>query len=129
MGLGMAIGMAASLALGIAVGTTIAAPLEERDARSPIVASGTSELAVGPTGSARGDQVISAVLAAAPRCTPEIRMAGAPAAERVEFLEQARQLATEASNVDGLRFVRWRVIERDGRLFGVLYGERCDGPA
>jgi hypothetical protein len=126
--LAVAVGMAAGLALGIVVGTTIATRIDTRDARSPIVVSGTSGLAAGSNGSDRGEQVISAVLAAAPRCTPDIRIAGAPAAERVEFLEQARELATEASSVDGLRNVQWRVIERDGRLFGVLYGERCDGP-
>jgi len=126
--LAVTVGMAGGLALGIVVGTTIATPVETRDPRSPIVASGTSELAVGSNGSDRGEQVISAVLAAAPRCTPDIRIAGAPASEHVEFLEEARQLATEASSVDGLRNVRWRVIERDGRLFGVLYGERCEEP-
>lgn len=129
MWLAMAVGMAGGLALGIVVDKTTATPIDTRDARPPIVASGTSGLAVGSDGSERGEQVISAVLAAAPRCTPDIRMAGAPASEHVEFLEEARQLATEASNVDGLRNVRWRVIERDGRLFGVLYGERCEEPA
>ena len=129
MAFGVAAGMVAGLALGAVIDKATATPIDTRDARAPIVASGTSGLAVGPKGGERGEQVISAVLAAAPRCTPDIRMAGAPASEHVEFLEEARQLATEASNVDGLRNVRWRVIERDGRLFGVLYGERCEEPA
>ena len=78
------------------------------------------------TGAERAERVIAAVLAAAPECTPEIRMAGAPAAERGEFIEDAERLATEASGEQGLTSVRWHLTERDGRLFGVLYGERCD---
>jgi hypothetical protein len=75
---------------------------------------------------ARGERIVAGVLAAAPECEPDIRMAGAPASEREEFLREARRLAAEAAEDQGLVNVVWRVIERDGRLYGVLYGERCD---
>jgi hypothetical protein len=78
------------------------------------------------TGAERAERAISAILAAAPACTPEIRMAGAPASERAEFTEEAERMAAEASGEQGLSNVRWKVIERDGRLFGVLYAERCE---
>jgi hypothetical protein len=87
--------------------------------------TGGSESFPSLTGAERAERVIAAVLAAAPACTPEIRMAGAPASERGEFIEDAERLAAEASDEQGLRSVRWKVTERDGRLFGVLYGERC----
>lgn len=121
-----AAGVALGAGLGAAAAATVSPVTEARDARSPIAMSGTFGSASGSEGSDRADQVIAAVLAAAPRCTPEIRMAGAPSAERTEFLEDARRLALEASEVQGLRSVSWRVIERGGRVFGVLYGERCD---
>jgi hypothetical protein len=89
------------------------------------LATGGSPSIPDLTGAERAERAIAAVLAAAPACTPEIRMAGAPATERGEFIEQAERLATEASVDQGLRSVRWKVIERGGRLFGVLYGERC----
>jgi hypothetical protein len=118
-----ATGMAIGLGLGAAVATTVPPATQARDARSPLAA--TSSWGSEPGGSERAERVIAAVLAAAPRCTPEIRMAGAPAAERTEFLDEARRFAAEASE-RGLRSVRWKVIERHGRLFGVLYGERCE---
>ena len=89
------------------------------------LATGDSPRTPDLTGAERAERVIAAVLAAAPACTPEIRMAGAPASERAEFFEDAERLATEASDEQGLRSVRWKVTERDGQLFGVLYGERC----
>ncbi len=87
--------------------------------------TGGSESFPSLTGAERAERVIAAVLAAAPACTPEIRMAGAPASKRGEFIEDAERLAAEASDEQGLRSVRWKVTERDGQLFGVLYGERC----
>ena len=120
-GLGVAIG----LGLGGLV-RTIAAPTEAGEGGSLVVASGGSGAASELGRIDRAEQVISGVLAAAPRCTPEIRMAGASVAERRDFLEEARRLAAEASDAQGLQSVRWRVIQLDGRLFGVLYGERCE---
>jgi hypothetical protein len=73
----------------------------------------------------RAQRIVADVLAAAPECEPDIRMAGAPADEREEFLRKAEQLAAEAAEEQGLHNVVWRVVERDGRLYGVLYGERC----
>lgn len=125
LSLAAAVGVAVGLGLGALVPTT-AAPTEVRDGRSLVLASGGSASVSERGGFDRADRVIAAVLAAAPRCTPDIRMAGAPVAERSGFLEEARRLAAEASDAQGLRSVRWRVIERDGRLFGVLYGERCE---
>lgn len=125
LSLAAAAGVAIGLGLGALVPTT-AAPTEAGEGRSLVLASGGSGSASEPGGIDRAEQVISAVLAAAPRCTPDIRMAGAPVAERSGFLEEARRLAAEASDAQGLRSVRWGVIERDGRLFGVLYGERCE---
>lgn len=87
--------------------------------------TGDSESFPSLTGAERAERVIAAVLAAAPACRPEIRMAGAPASKRGEFIEDAERLATEASDEQGLRSVHWKVTERDGQLFGVLYGERC----
>jgi hypothetical protein len=121
-----AAGVALGVGLGAAAAATVSPATEARDARSPTATSGSFASASGAGGSDRADQVIAAVLAAAPRCTPEIRMAGAPSAERTEFVEEARRLALDASEVHHLRSVRWRVIERGGRIFGVLYGERCD---
>ena len=116
--------------LGGLLGATLlsSAPTAARDARArpagPAIVGGlpTPDL----TGAERAERAIAAILAAAPACTPEIRMAGAPASERDEFAEEAERLAAEASGEQGLSSVRWKVIERDGRLFGVLYGERCD---
>lgn len=119
---------AVGVAVGLGLGVAAPAPSRSTDARavaSSIPVSGGSGAASGSEGLDRAERVISAVLDSAPRCTPEVRMAGAPATEREGFLEEARHLAAEASEVQGLEYVRWRVIERDGRLFGVLYGERC----
>jgi hypothetical protein len=123
VGVGVAIGL--GLGRGGLVPTT-ASPTEVGQGGSRVVASGGSGAASELGGIDRAEQVISAVLAAAPRCTPEIRMAGAPVAERTDFLEEARRFAAEASYAQGVRSVRWRVIQLDGRLFGVLYGERCE---
>ena len=117
------------LVLGVLLGAALApgAPAAARpDPEEPAgLAIGGAPPVPDLTGGERAERVIAAVLAAAPACTPEIRMAGAPASERGEFLEEAELLATEASDEQGLRSVRWKVTERDGRLFGVLYGERC----
>ena len=127
LSLAAAAGVAVGLGLGLgALVPTPAAPTEVRDGRSLVLASGGSASVSERGGFDRADRVIAAVLAAAPRCTPEIRIAGAPVAEHSGFLKEARRLAAEASDAQGLRSVRWRVIERDGRLFGILYGERCE---
>ena len=119
--------------LGVALGVLLGAALvsgvppaasSDRDAAAVHPTVGAPPVP-GLTGAQRAERVIAVVLAAAPTCTPEIRMAGAPASERSEFMEEAERLATEASDEQGLRSVHWKVIERDGRLFGVLYGERC----
>lgn len=117
------------IALGVLVGTALdpsAPSAAGADRREPAgVAIGGAPPVRDLTGTERAERVIAAVLAAAPACTPEIRMAGAPASERGEFIDEAERLANEASDEQGLRSVRWKVTERDGRLFGVLYGERC----
>jgi hypothetical protein len=120
-----AVGVAVGLGLGVVVAAALPRNTDARAVASSIPVSGGSVSASGSEGLDRAERVISSVLESAPRCTPEIRMAGAPAAERERFLEEARHLAAEASEMQGLEHVRWRVIERDGRLFGVLYGERC----
>ena len=127
MSLAAAVGVAIGLGLGLgALATPAALPTEAREGHPLVPASGGSGAVSGADGLERAHRVIAAVLAAAPRCTPEIRIAGAPVAEQQEFLDQARRLATEASDAQDLRSVRWRVVERGGRLFGVIYGERCE---
>jgi GMP synthase PP-ATPase subunit len=75
---------------------------------------------------ARAERIVADILASAPECEPAIRIAGAPAEEREEFLRDAERLAIEAVEQQGLLNVVWRVVEREGRLYGVLYGESCD---
>lgn len=121
--------------LGIAVGVLLGAALFETPVQAATRVGGKERVLPATSGSIqfqdlagaeRAERVIAAVLAAAPACTPEIRMAGAPASEHAEFIEEAERLATDASDEQGLKSVRWKVTERDGQLFGVLYGERCD---
>lgn len=119
-----------SVVLGALLGATLLstrlpAAARPQGAELPRLATGDTASTSDLTGAKRAERVIAAVLAAAPACTPEIRMAGAPASERVEFTADAERLATEASDEQGLSSVRWKVTERGGRIFGVLYGERC----
>jgi len=119
------VGVALGAVLGVVA--TPASPASIRGTENPTVfASQSRGSGVDAEGIARAERIVADVLAAAPECEPDIRLAGAPVEEREEFLREAEQLATVATEVQGLRNVVWRVVERDGHLYGVLYGERCD---
>jgi hypothetical protein len=72
----------------------------------------------------RAEQVVNAILGAAPDCQPMIQMSGVPIAERDQFVSQARALAAAAGR-NGSTTILARVLEAGDQVYGVLYSEKC----
>jgi hypothetical protein len=112
-----------SLAPGFTVGVAVTTALDERHSLPSISERSDSH----PVDPIPRQEVIVESIAEAARigCSVVLKIAEAPRREGFRFRRATRVLAHGFASFHELDRVTSRVIGSDGRLIGIVYGERC----